>query len=106
LRPVHLLLFALLALSGASVLSAQPTITGPAYSVTAPAGVILPIAVAPACSMNQMLPSGPAVMLVGMEDGVGSGNSVITSDGCKQNSEGNDRRYRDGVLDPDCRRSL
>jgi hypothetical protein len=41
-----------------------------------PSRVMRPILL-PACSVNQRLPSGPAVMMFGVLAGVGTGNSVM-----------------------------
>src|SRR5438045_3145008 len=49
-------------------------------SVMAPAGVILPTLL-PLCSMNQRLPSGPAVIASGPLPAVGTANSVIPERG-------------------------
>jgi hypothetical protein len=49
-------------------------------SVTTPAGVIRPIAL-PLFSVNQTLPSGPAVRKLGSLAVVGTGNSLIVPGG-------------------------
>ena len=51
---------------------------GVGNSVTTPAVVIRPILLCPRSSVNQRLPSGPAVMPSGPLAAVGIGNSVMT----------------------------
>src|SRR5215469_13599577 len=53
---------------------------GIANSVITPSGVIRPTLL-PRASVNQRLPSGPAVISQGAERGVGTGNSVSTPSG-------------------------